>query len=849
MKRSTVKKQQGFCGRFVPGCVQASGKQCFSRVWGAAPPTPPRRFAALFSALLRAASILLVLAAVVACNHTPPPAAPLQPRAAVKENLPAPPQPEETKRLAPIDEAAREEIASGHIPGVVILVGRNDRVLYRKAFGSRFVEPQPLPMTEDTIFDISSMTKVVATTTAIMQLADRGRLRIDDPVSVYWPEFAQNGKEQITIRRLLTHSSGMRADVNSRVRWSGYNGALSAIACDKPVCPPGTAFRYSDANFIVLGEIVRRVSGLPLDAYCTREIFEPLGMRDTSFRPAKDLKPRIAPCDIQNGELRCGEVQDPTAYRMGQVAGHAGLFSTADDLSVFAGMLLGGGTSRGRRILSPGAVHEMTTANTIPGSATVRGLGWDILSPYGKEHTASFPAGSFGHTGYTGTSLWIDPGSGTYLIILTNRLYPGGKGEVKTLRSRVAAVVASAMLPGKAARAGVLRDAEKGSPAGDRLQARRNDRVRLGIDVLASSGFAPLAGKRVGVITNQTGIDAEGRSTISLLHSAPGVTLCAVFSPEHGLAGNVDEKVSSGKDPSTGLPVYSLYGEVKRPTPEMLRGLDALVYDIQDVGARFYTYITTMAYAMEAAAAAHIDFFVLDRPNPIGASIVQGPVMDRDLKCFTGYFPLPVRYGMTAGELARLFNDENATGAGLHVVKMEGYRRETWFDETGLRWVNPSPNIRSVTEAVLYPGVALVESSNVSVGRGTDMPFEVVGAPWIDRERLAGWLNRRNIGGVSFEPVSFTPKSGPFANKPCGGARLRLTDRDKLDAPALGIELASALYRLYPSRFQIDGTLGMIGSREVLQAIKNGADPRDIRTGWMREVSDFCRMRDKYLLY
>jgi uncharacterized protein YbbC (DUF1343 family) len=473
----------------------------------------------------------------------------------------------------------------------------------------------------------------------------------------------------------------------------------------------------------------------------------------------------------------------------------------------------------------------------------VRGLGWDILSPYSKQHTAFFPAGSFGHTGYTGTSIWIDPRTKTYLIVLTNRLYPDGKGDVRSLRSRIAAAVSSAIPMGPPARPEKLHDAD-GRPS-----AYKTEQLLLGIDVLASSGLAPLVGRKIGLITNHTGVDSRGRSTLNLLLHAPGVKMCAIFSPEHGLAGNLDEKISSRKDASTGLPVYSLYGKTMRPTPEMLRGLDALVFDIQDIGARFYTYITTMAYAMEAAAAAGIDFYVLDRPNPICASVVQGPVLDQSLKSFVGYFPLPVRYGMTAGELAQMFNRENAIGARLHVVRMEGYRRDMWFDECGLQWINPSPNIRSVTQAAFYPGVALVESCNVSVGRGTDMPFEIVGAPWISSNSLASYLNGRHIQGIRFEPFAFIPAAGPFAKKRCEGVRLRIIDRAALDTPALGIELAAALYNLYPKDFQIENSLGMVGDRQVLPAIKHGEDPRDIRKKWLPALDNFCRIRGGYLLY
>lgn len=384
---------------------------------------------------------------------------------------------------------------------------------------------------------------------------------------------------------------------------------------------------------------------------------------------------------------------------------------------------------------------------------------------------------------------------------------------------------------------------------GNPRQNEVHQRVRPGIEVLISSNFLPLAGKKIGVITNQTGIDSSRKSTLNILLAAPGVKVRAIFSPEHGLAGILDEKVASGVDPLSKLPIYSLYGEIQKPTPQMLQGLDALVYDIQDVGARFYTYITTMAYAMEAAASAGIDFYVLDRPNPISAEIVQGPILDATLKSFIGYYPIPVRYGMTPGELAQLFNGENHINARLKVIKMEGYRRQMWFDQTGLPWVNPSPNLRSLTQALLFSGVALIESANVSVGRGTDTPFEIIGAPWISGGELAGYLSQRQIAGVIFESVNFVPKADWFRGKRCEGVRLKVVDRAALNTPVLGVELAAALYRLFPGKLDIDQTLSMIGSREVLLNIKRGDDPKSICQQWQSKLDAFLQVRGKYLLY
>ena len=751
------------------------------------------------------------------------------------------------EQLEPIAEVVERAIRDAQIPGAVILVGNPEQVLYRKAFGYCSLVPEKRLMTEDTIFDVASLTKVVATTTAVMQLVEKGKLRLEDPVVRYWPAFRTNGKRYITVRHLLTHTSGLRPDLNLKLRWYGNGAALKKIIAERPIALPGKRVIYSDINFEVLGELVHRVSGHPLDIYCNEHIFKPLGMKDTAFTPPPSLRDRIAPTEYlhePSGKILWGEVHDPTAYRMGGVAGHAGLFSTVDDLSLFARMLLEGGSYGGVRILSPRTVEKMTTPQTPLHNAPLRGLGWEINSP-APHKRALFPQGTYGHTGYTGTSLWIDPDSRTYVIILTNRVHPDGKGDACPLRTDISMLVERAL--GKDSIEQAL--AAKGVRRGDRLPVKQTGKVQTGIDVLKAEQFASLAGLRVGLITNHSGLDSTGHRTLDLLYHAQGMKLVAVFSPEHGLSGKMDEKIASITESTTGLPVYSLYGSVLRPTERMLDGLDALVFDIQDAGVRFYTYITTMGFAMEAAARKGISFYVLDRPNPLTGSMVHGPVMDQDLKSFVGYFPLPTRHGMTVGELAKMFNEENRVGVNLHVIRMSGYERSFWYDETGLQWVNPSPNIRSLTQAILYPGVAMVEGSNVSVGRGTDTPFEIFGAPWINAGELAGYLNKREVPGVSFSPEHFTPASSIYKNKLCRGVRIVLLDRQSFDPAALGIEITAALHRLYKKEFQIDKTFGLIGSRRVVQEIKEGQDPRAIVMHWQESLEDFQRLRAKYLLY
>ncbi len=767
-----------------------------------------------------------------------------------EETAPGPPGREQFAAIRGIVEKAMDD---GQIPGAVVLVGNQGRVVYREAFGYRSLVPEKSAMTTDTIFDISSLTKVVATTTAVMQLVEKGKIHLDTPVVSYWPAFRGAGKGGITVRQLLTHYSGLRADLDMRRKWSGREETLRRIIAEKPVSPPGSRFVYSDINFIILGELVRRVSGEPLDVYCAKHIFEPLGMTDTSFRPEASSRDRIAPTEYRNGSkdsMFHGEVHDPSARRMDGVAGHAGLFSTADDLSLFARMILDGGGAGDTRILSPLTVERMTTPQSPAGMTAVRGLGWDIDSPFSSCRGALFPVGSFGHTGFTGTSLWIDPGSKTYLIILTSRLHPDGKGTARPLRAAIATCVAAAVSPalaqeGPGAVHSIADRVVDARPAG----ASENGKVQAGIDVLESERFGALQGLSVGLITNHSGVDAAGKRTIDVLYHAPGLRLKAVFTPEHGLSGKEDARIPSSTDPLTDLPVYSLYGDVKRPTDTMLEGLDALVFDIQDAGTRFYTYITTLGYAMEAAARKGISFYVLDRPNPINATLVQGFLPDDDMKSFTAYFPVPVRHGMTVGELAEMFNAENKMGLTLRIIRMSGYERSSWYDETGLPWVNPSPNIRTLDQATLYPGVALVEGSNVSVGRGTDTPFELVGAPWINEKKLAAYLNKRKIRGVRFSAVNFTPAESRYRKVACRGVRIILRDRLALDAPALGIELISALYRLYPREFLLEKTRGLIASRRIFDAIKGKEDPARIARHWREQLRGFLSMREKYLLY
>ncbi len=761
-----------------------------------------------------------------------------------------------TGRLGMLDDIVQEAIRDEQVPGAVVLVGHDGQMIYRKAFGERSLEPHREPMTVDTIFDIASLTKVVATTTAVMQLVQQGQVRVNEPVAKYIPEFAENGKEEITVRELLTHFSGLPKDLDLSQSWEGRETALRMAYAEKPIYAPGSQFLYSDVNFIVLGALVERVSGMSLEEYGQKNIFAPLKMAHTRFLPPASWAPRIAPTQYdEHDKMLRGIVHDPTARRMGGMAGHAGLFSTADDLATFAEALLDGSS-----ILSPLMIEKMTTPQQPPTSQVLRGFGWDIDSPFSSPRGDLLPVGSFGHTGFTGTSLWIDPTTRTYIIILTNAVHPRGKGNAIALRSKIATAVAAA-LPLTVAESDELRwksitGYNEAETAARRL-AVRNGTVQTGIDVLEAHGFDLIRGttakKKIGLLTNQTGMDSQGRRTIDVLSQAPGVSLDAIFSPEHGVTGSLDTtEIGDSKDAATGVPVYSVYGATdaaRRPSLDVLKTLDAVVIDIQDAGARFYTYETTLGYFLEGAAKAGIEIIVLDRPNPITGTFVQGPIPDPGHESFTNYDSVPVRHGMTMGELAKMFNGERNANAHLQVVLLEGWIRGDWYDSTGLAWINPSPNLRSLTETTLYPGVALVEGTNVSVGRGTDTPFELLGAPWINAGALAQYLNARNISGVRFVPVSFTPNASTYAGQKCQGINIILIDRNAFDAPELGVELASALRKLYPEQFRMERMIELLVNQSTYDAIAKGEEPRRIAEDWREALEKFQQVRQKYLLY
>ena len=700
----------------------------------------------------------------------------------------------------------RGAIRDGNCPGAVVVVTRDGQVLHRRAYGHLSLRPERVTMPIDAVFDLASLTKPIVTTTAVMQLVERGALSLDTPIAEHLPAFATPEKQAITVRQLLSHTSGLPAVNPLSAYRQGRDHAVAEALAVRPLREPGRR-NYSDLGYIVLGELVAQVTGQPLDVYARAHIFDPLGMTAT-FTPSADAP--VVPTNRGKRLVR-GTVHDLRAAGLGGVAGHAGLFGTADDVTRFAVMLAHQGLGEAGRILAPSTVRAFATP--VDDSDPRHGLGYSLF------------ADGISHTGFTGTYLWVHPQTRATLVLLTSRLHPDGEGDITELRQNLRTLAVGAA-----------------------RRATRQSVVTLGVDRLVTERFASLDGRRVGIITNHTGRTTDGRRTVDVIHQAPNVDLVAIFSPEHGLDGDADDAVKDGVDRATGKPVYSLYGERKRPSPSQLRGIDTLVFDIQDAGARFFTYATTLGLTLEAATRAGLDVVVLDRPNPIGGQHIAGPLLDEDRRSFIGYHAIPVRHGMTIGELAKLFAADRQLVTPT-VVTMTGWTRPMMWRSLGRSWQPPSPNLRSPRSALLYPGVALVEATNVSVGRGTEHPFEVVGAPWIDSERLVASLRAAELDGLFVEKVSFTPQARRHAGRLCHGVALAVDDPARFNPLRLGVALALTLRRNHPRQWRADGLLTLLGDADSHRAILAGEPLDRIMASWSTELGAFRQHRARFLLY
>lgn len=745
----------------------------------------------------------------------------------------APVSPAQLPAFAPVDRLLEDFRERRAFPGGVLAVGNQRELIYLHPFGRLTYEADAPPVTAETLYDLASLTKVVATTTMAMILVDEGRLDLDQPVQELVPGFQGPGKEAVTVRHLLTHSSGLPAIVTLYKEVQGQAAFIERIQALDLEYPPGSRSVYSDPGIILLGHILEQISGQSLEDFVRERVFEPLKMRDTRYRPPPGLRPRTAPTEFDpwRGRQIQGEVHDENAFAMGGVAPHAGLFSTAGDLSRFARMLLNGGILNGHRIVSRETIELFTRRAGIPDSD--RALGWDTKSAEGSSAGTLLSPRTFGHTGFTGTSIWIDPERQLFIILLTNRVHPTRENNlIREARPAVADAVVRTLDP----------------------SAR--PMVRVGLERIAAGATEALEGKRLGLIVHGASVTADGRHAIDVLRER-GLNVVRLFAPEHGLRGQAaaGEGVESGGDPVSGLPVVSLYGERRQPSPEDLAGLDALVFDLQDAGVRFYTYVSTLILALQAAADADIEFVVLDRPNPLGGERIEGPVSaPRDIvpASFLNLAPGPLVHGLTLGEMARYVNARLEKPARLTVVPMEGWTRRMTWDDTGRPWVPPSPNLRSAEAALAYPGTALLEATNLSEGRGTEAPFLLLGAPWLDASGVA-----ISAPGFHLEPTRFTPRPSPAAPQPkhegqeCRGARVRVTDPEKVEPYRLGVTLLAAFSQLpgFAWRDYGEAFTRLLGTPRLLQDLRARKTVEEILAADAADHAAWRRERLPVLLY
>ena len=710
-----------------------------------------------------------------------------------------------------LEALLRDAVTTGQTHSAALVVLRRGRVLYRGGAGG--AGPR-------SIFDLASLTKVVATAPVILSLVQRGRLSLGQRASRHLGQLAGADKRGITVRQLLLHTSGLPSVVWAGKLTDGRKQILPRIRKARMKALAGQRYGYSDTGYIVLGELARARGGKRLDALAHDHLYRPLGMCSTGFNPPAAKRQRLISPWPEGGKL--GQVYDPLAARLDGVAGHAGLFSTADDLARFGQMMQNGGQLQGQRVLSAATVARMVKPRALPGRSRKRGMGWDLAPASGR-----LSARSYGHGGFTGTSLWIDPRHQLVLVLLTNRTRLTPAPSVYRLRRRIHALVLGA------------------------LARPPKTPVRTGLDRLVDDNFAALAGRRVGLITNRAAVDHKGRWIVDLLAGAPRVKLQALFVPEHGLSARQDRRIADSllKHGGRRIPVRSLFGARRRPHAAALAGLDTLVFDVPTVGVRYYTYLSTMGWAMEAAAKHGLRFVVLDRPDPLGGKQVQGPLSGTTRRNSTNYHPLPLRYGMTVGELARYFNGERKLGARLRVLRVTGWRRGQSFAAQGLPWRDPSPNIRSWRQALLYGGTGMVEGTNVAVGRGTDSPFQLVGAPWIRGPDLARELNRRRVPGVYWTAARFTPASSRHRGKLCQGVRAVLLHPRLLNPARLGLALAASLRKLYPKDWKTANLYKLIGHPATTRALLSGRRTETIPAIWRPGLRRFLSMRKKYLMY
>ncbi len=721
-------------------------------------------------------------------------------------------------QLQALKQALEWAIKGAGAPGATACVGVAGGEMLIEAAGYRALTPSRESAEKDSLYDLASLTKVIATTTAVMLLIEEGRLSLEQRITEFIPLSNLNA---FTVRHLLTHTSGLPAWRAWHQEASGMLEYVEHIAEAAAGAVPDRSRTYSDMGFILLAKIVEQATRDSFDAFCRQRIFEPLGMKDTLFTPPEALRPRCAPterCSWRNRMLR-GEVHDENASAIGGVSGHAGLFSTARDLGVFCSALLEG------RLVKEETLAEMTRGGQVP-CYPWQGLGWWV-DPWTSGANGYLPSRTaFGHTGWTGTSIWMDRDRKNYAILLSNTCHPTReKRNNGELRRRFYAAAADADYP-------------------------NSTNAHTGLDKLLRNEFSDIAGKRLALLTNSAAVDQLGRSIMDVFNLCGAPKPSLLYSPEHGFFGQAEAGAHVASEKGD-IPIVSLYGDRKHPSAEELRQIDLFAVDLPDIGARYYTYMDTMKNCMAACAEHNVPMLILDRPNPVGGAILEGPVA-REYGSPVCCAPLPIRHGMTLGELALYFKDVffSKTKLSVTVLSAENWWRELQADVCALPWKAPSPNIPSAETALMYIGTCLFEGLNMNEGRGTDTPFLVCGAPWLDAEAVLADLSAQDAPGCDLKPVLYIPKSipGKAANpkhqdKLCRGIRFQIVDWQAARPFTTAAALIGAIHKRHDELAWAPFFDTLAGGPWLREQILSGQPAREIAAGLQAELAAFDAKR------
>ncbi|MDZ4858753.1 MAG: DUF1343 domain-containing protein [Candidatus Hydrogenedentes bacterium] len=712
-------------------------------------------------------------------------------------------------------------VLQARAPGAVAYVGDLEHTHAHVAVGARQTVPSELPAELDTIYDLASVTKVMATATSILLLHEAGKLDIDAPVSSILPIPAFSA---ISALHCLTHTAGLNPGRPFYKELNTIDAMLERYAAISLTWPPGTRWLYSDVGYMILGRIVERVSGMTLDTFCKKRIFDPLELKNTAYNPPANWADRCAATEQcpWRGKMMRGEVHDENAYAVGGVAGHAGLFSTSGDIAAYIRALL---TGRILKLETVALMSELGATRAWPW----QGLGWQLDAWTTKNFGFLPTRDSMGHAGWTGTSVWIDQRTSRFAILLSNTCHPSrATRDNESLRKVFYGGIGKRYYPESA-------------------------NTHTGLDRLVREDFRDLRGERIGLLTHHAAIDQLGRHVLDVLALAPDVRLTRLFSPEHGIRGQAEAGAAVGAQRSA-VPVVSLYGNRTAPTREELQGLDVFVIDLQDVGARFYTYPATMKACLKACAEAKLPVLVLDRPNPIGGAIIEGPIASRtdSLVCWGA---VPTRHGMTMGEIAQHFRDTELKELGLNlsISMLDSWPVERMFSECSLAWLPPSPNIPTPETALLYSGTCLFEGSNLSEGRGTDAPFLQFGAPWVNARKTLEAVPESVLRGVEIESVTFTPRAIPgkaaqpkYENERCDGFHVTVRNAQLARPLSLAIGMLVALKRTHPNHFAWENSFDLLaGGPHLRSCIERGDDAESIIEGYAAALASYDAVRPK----